>query len=45
MSKDQYKIDKKNCTLLPHQAADWMGCFLRLGGQVFFIGGGYGCCL
>ncbi|WP_273721836.1 hypothetical protein [Bartonella sp. ML71XJBT] len=45
MSKDQYEIDKKNCTELHHRAAVWMGWFWRLGGQVFFIGGGYGCCL
>ncbi|MDM9983609.1 hypothetical protein [Bartonella henselae] len=47
MSKHQYKIDKKNCTQLSHQATIWMSCFLRLGGsQIFFIGGGgYGCSL
>ncbi|WP_273756950.1 hypothetical protein [Bartonella sp. MM73XJBT] len=46
MSKDQYEIDKKNCTELPYQAADWMGWFWRLGGgHIVFIGVGYGCCL
>ncbi|CDO49384.1 hypothetical protein [Bartonella tribocorum] len=45
MSKDQYEIGQINCIALHHGAADWMGCFLGLTGQVFFIGGGYGCCL
>ncbi len=45
MSKDQYEIGQINCTQLPRGAGDWMGCFLGLACHVFFIGGGYGCCL